>query len=98
MLITLSDLDHCYFDDIFVHSLDERNLSDVQAHLQHFETGVRVTRDNNLYANLKKCVFCAPEILVLGFCVIKLGFQANSERSSLACSWPTPKNPTELRQ
>ncbi|CAI5702799.1 unnamed protein product [Peronospora effusa] len=55
-------------------------------------------RDNKLYANLKKCVFCAPKIPVLGCYVSKSGVRADPEKVSSICSWPTPKNPTELRQ
>ncbi|KAE8953622.1 hypothetical protein PR002_g32321 [Phytophthora rubi] len=55
-------------------------------------------RENKLYANLKKCVFCAPEIPVLGCYVSKNGVRADPEKSSSICSWPTPTSPTELRQ
>ncbi|KAE9340565.1 hypothetical protein PF008_g11045 [Phytophthora fragariae] len=55
-------------------------------------------RENKLYANLKKCLFCAPEIPVLGCYVSKSGVRADPEKISSICSWPTPKNQTELRQ
>ncbi|CAI5701508.1 unnamed protein product [Peronospora effusa] len=55
-------------------------------------------RDNKLYANLKKCVFCAPDIPVLGCYVSKSVVRADPEKVSSICSWPTPKNPTKLRQ
>ena len=55
-------------------------------------------RDNKLYANLKKCVLCAPEIPVLGCYVSKLGVRDDPEKVSSIFSWPTPKNFTELRQ
>ncbi|KAE9313079.1 hypothetical protein PR003_g19591 [Phytophthora rubi] len=55
-------------------------------------------RENKLYANLKKCVFCAPEIPVLGFYVSKNGVRADPEMISSIFSWPTPTSPTELRQ
>ncbi|KAE9032810.1 hypothetical protein PR001_g8476 [Phytophthora rubi] len=54
--------------------------------------------ENKLYASLKKCVFCAPEIPVLGCYVSKSGVRADSEKISSIFSWPTPKNQTELRQ
>ena len=87
-----------YFDDIFVHSRAEGNLNDVQVHLQHLKQVFQVMRDNKLYANLKKCVVCAPEIPVLGCYVSKSGVRADPEKVSSIFSWPTPKNPTELRQ
>ncbi|GMF27011.1 unnamed protein product [Phytophthora fragariaefolia] len=55
-------------------------------------------RENKLYANPKKCVFCAPEIPVLGCYVSKDGVRADPEKISSIRSWPTPKNQTELRQ
>jgi hypothetical protein len=55
-------------------------------------------REDKLYANLKKCVFCAPEIPVLGCYVSKSGVRADPEKISSICSRPTPKNQTELRQ
>ena len=62
-----------FFDDIFVHSRAEGNLSNVQVHLRHLKQVFQVMRDKKLYANLKKCVFCAPEIPVLGCYVNKSG-------------------------
>jgi len=53
--------------------------------------------ENHLYANRNKCVFCAPEIPVLGYYVSKSGVRADPEKISSICSWPTPKNQTELR-
>ncbi|KAE9312284.1 hypothetical protein PR003_g19806 [Phytophthora rubi] len=87
-----------YFDDIFVHSRVEDGLSTVDVHLRHLRKVFKNMRENKLYANLKKCVFCAPEIPVLGCYVSKSGVRAHPEKISSICSWPTPKNQTELRQ
>ncbi|KAE9349451.1 hypothetical protein PR003_g5887 [Phytophthora rubi] len=87
-----------YFDDICVHSRAEGGLSAVDVHLRHLRKVFKKMRENKLYANLKKCVFCAPEILVLGCYVSKSGVRADPEMISSICSWPTPKNQTELRQ
>ncbi|KAE8875196.1 hypothetical protein PF003_g40665 [Phytophthora fragariae] len=87
-----------YFDDIFVHSRAEDGLSAVDVHLRHLRKVFEKMRENKLYANLKKCVFCAPEILVLGCYVSMSGVRADPEKISSICSWPTPKNQTELRQ
>nr|KAE8920838.1 hypothetical protein PF009_g28872 [Phytophthora fragariae] len=87
-----------YFDDIFVHSRAEDGLSAVDVHLRHLRKVFEKMRENKLYANLKKCVFCAPEIPVLGCYVSKSGVRAGPEKISSICSWPTPKNQTELRQ
>ncbi|KAE8878100.1 hypothetical protein PF003_g37831 [Phytophthora fragariae] len=87
-----------YFDDIFVHSRAEDGLSAVDVHIRHLRKVFAKMRENKLYANLKKCVFCAPEIPVLGCYVSKSGVRADPEKISSICSWPTPKNQTELRQ
>ncbi|KAE9057207.1 hypothetical protein PF010_g31462 [Phytophthora fragariae] len=87
-----------YFDDIFVHSRAEDGLSAVGVHLRHLRKVFEKMRENKLYANLKKCVFCAPEIPVLGCYVSKSGVRADPEKISSILSWPTPKNQTELHQ
>ncbi|KAE9066105.1 hypothetical protein PF007_g28602 [Phytophthora fragariae] len=87
-----------YFDDIFVRSRAEDGLSAADVHLRHLRKVFEKMRENKLYANLKKCVFCAPEIPVLGCYVSMSGVRANPEKISSICSWPTPKNQTELCQ
>ncbi|GMF56532.1 unnamed protein product [Phytophthora fragariaefolia] len=87
-----------YFYDIFVHSRAENGLSAIDVHLRHLRQVFEEMRENKLNANLKKCVFCAPEIPVLGCYVSKDGVRADPEKISSICSWPTPKNQTELRQ
>ncbi|OWY95635.1 Retrovirus Polyprotein, partial [Phytophthora megakarya] len=94
----LRDFTSTYFDDIFVHSRAEGNVSALEVHLRHLKQVFQVMRENKLYANLKKCVFCAPEIPVLGCYVSKNGVRADPEKIASICSWPTPTNPTELRQ
>uniref|UniRef100_H3H9Z5 Reverse transcriptase domain-containing protein n=1 Tax=Phytophthora ramorum TaxID=164328 RepID=H3H9Z5_PHYRM len=66
VLRPLRDFAPSYFDDIFVHSHAEEGLSAIDVHLRHLRQVFQVMRENKLYANLKKCVFCAPEIPVLG--------------------------------
>uniref|UniRef100_A0AAV1TJ53 Reverse transcriptase domain-containing protein n=1 Tax=Peronospora matthiolae TaxID=2874970 RepID=A0AAV1TJ53_9STRA len=98
VLRPLRDFAPSYFDDIFVHSRAEQQLSATEVHLRHLKQVFQVMRENKLYANLKKCVFCAPEIPVLGCYVSKEGVRADPEKVSSIFSWPTPRNQTELRQ
>ncbi|KAE8906551.1 hypothetical protein PF003_g10153 [Phytophthora fragariae] len=98
VLRPLRDFAPSYFDDIFVHSRAEGGPSAVEVHVRHLRQVFQVMRENKLYANLKKCVFCAPEIPVLGCYVSKNGVRADPEKISSICSWPTPTSPTELRQ
>ncbi|OWY98873.1 reverse transcriptase [Phytophthora megakarya] len=68
-----------YFHDIFIHSRAEDDMTDVEVHLDHLHQVFEVMRENMLYANLKKCIFCAPEIPVLGSYVSKEGVRADQE-------------------
>ncbi|KAG3005194.1 hypothetical protein PC121_g15572 [Phytophthora cactorum] len=79
-----------YFDDIFIHNRAEGGMTDVAAHLQQLRQVFQVMRDNQLYANLKKCIFCAPKIPVLGSYVSKNGVRANPDKIEAICAWPTP--------
>ncbi|KAG6578261.1 reverse transcriptase [Phytophthora cinnamomi] len=87
-----------YFDDIFIHSRAEGGMTDVEVHLQHLQKVFEVMRENKLYANLKKCIFCAPEIPVLGSYVSKDGVRADPEKIEAICAWPTPQDQKQLRQ
>ncbi|KAF1319041.1 reverse transcriptase, partial [Globisporangium splendens] len=73
-----------YFDDIFVHN--------------HLRQVFQVVRENKLYANLKKCMFFAPEIPVLGCFVGKSGVRADPEKVKAIDDWPVPQNVKQLRQ
>ncbi|KAE8894531.1 hypothetical protein PF007_g3624 [Phytophthora fragariae] len=66
-----------YFDDIFGHSRAEGDLSAVEVHVRHLGQVFQVMREKKLYANLKKCIFCEPEIPVLGCYVSKNGVRAD---------------------
>ena len=80
VLRPLRDFAPSYFHDIVVHSRAEGSLIDVQVHLRHSKQVFQVMRYNSLYANLKKCVFWAPKIPVLGCYVSKSGVRADPEK------------------
>ncbi|KAG3252450.1 hypothetical protein PI124_g2991 [Phytophthora idaei] len=98
VLRPLRDFAPSNFDDISVHSRAEDGLSALEVHFKHSRQVFQVIRENKLYANLKKFIFCASEIPVLGCYVSKNGVRADPEKVSSICAWPTPQNPTELRQ
>ncbi|KAF1318425.1 Pol protein, partial [Globisporangium splendens] len=87
-----------YFDDIFVHSKALGKKKDVDVHLEHLRQVFQVMRENKLYANLKECIFFAPEIPVLGCFVGKNGVRADPEKAKAIDDWPTPQNGKQLRQ
>ena len=54
-----------------VHSLVEQQLSATEVHTRQLKHVFQVIHENKLYSNLKKCVFCAPDIPVIGCYVSK---------------------------
>ncbi|KAE9263581.1 hypothetical protein PF008_g32332 [Phytophthora fragariae] len=80
-----------YFDDIFVHSRAEDGLSAADVHLRHLRKVFEKMRENKPYANLKKCVFCAPEIPALGCYVSKSGVRVDPEKNSSICVGRRPR-------
>ncbi|KAF1329645.1 reverse transcriptase, partial [Globisporangium splendens] len=86
-----------YFDDIFVHNKALGKKKDVDVHLEHLRQVCQVMRENKLYADLKKCIFFAPEIPVLGCFVGKNGVRADPEKVKAIDDWPTPQNVKQLR-
>ncbi|KAE8889368.1 hypothetical protein PF003_g26700 [Phytophthora fragariae] len=70
-------------------------MTDAEMHLQHLRQVLEVMRENKLYVNLKKCIFCAP---VLGSYVSTEGVRADSEKMEVICAWPVPQDQTQLRQ
>ena len=87
-----------YFDDVFVHSKAEDGKTDVEMHRIHVRKLLELMRKYKLYANLKKCIFAAPEIPVLGSFVSKDGVRPDPEKIRAIKDWPTPMNAKELRQ
>ena len=87
-----------YFDDIFVFSKAQDGKSDVEVHNDHLRKVLQRMRENNLYANLRKCVFSAPEIPVLGCFVGKDGVRADPDKIRAVSEWPQPRNLKDLRK
>src|SRR6188768_2177354 len=77
-----------YFDDIFVHSRAEGDLSAVEVHKRHLTAVLQCLRENSLYCNLKKCVFGAAEIPILGCFVSADGVRADPEKIKSISEWP----------
>ena len=98
VLGSFRDFAPSYFDDIFVHSKRSDTKSDVAVHMNDLRQVFQVMRDNELYANLRKCFFCAPEIPVLECYVGQNGVRPKPEKISSICSWSIPANQKELHQ
>ncbi|KAG2759454.1 hypothetical protein Pcac1_g28505 [Phytophthora cactorum] len=87
-----------YFDDVFVHSRAVNGKTDVEVHKEHLRKLLGLMRKHKLYANLKKCIFGASEISILGCIVGKNGVRPDPEKVRVISEWPTLSNVKELRQ
>lgn len=54
-------------------------------------------RNEKLYANLDKCVFCTDHVVFQGFVVSSKGVQVDEEKIKAIREWPTPKSMREVR-
>ncbi|KAG3143284.1 hypothetical protein PC128_g24619 [Phytophthora cactorum] len=73
LLRSVRDFAPSYFDDVFVHSRARNGKTNVEVHKEHLRTLLGLMRKHKLYANLKKCIFGASEIPILGCLVGKNG-------------------------
>uniref|UniRef100_A0AAV1VFP8 Reverse transcriptase/retrotransposon-derived protein RNase H-like domain-containing protein n=1 Tax=Peronospora matthiolae TaxID=2874970 RepID=A0AAV1VFP8_9STRA len=55
-------------------------------------------REHNLFENLKKCIFAANEIPLLGCIVGKNGVRPDPEKIKAISGWPVPVDVKELRK
>uniref|UniRef100_H3HAG2 Reverse transcriptase domain-containing protein n=1 Tax=Phytophthora ramorum TaxID=164328 RepID=H3HAG2_PHYRM len=98
LLRSVRDFAPSYFDDVFIHSRAVNGKSDVEMHTEHLRKLLELIRKHKLYANLKKCIFGATEIPVLGCLVGKNGVRPDPGKVRVINEWPTPSNVKELRQ
>ena len=87
-----------YFDDVYIHSAAADGKTDIEVHLDHLRQVLQTMREHKLYANLRKCVFAASEIPVLGCLVGRNGVRADPEKIKSIAGWPTPRDVKDLRQ
>ena len=80
-----------YFDDIliFSKSLDE--------HLGHLCQVLEFLRQEQLYVNYEKCVFCSDTTIFLGYVVSKDGLRVDESKVRAIREWPTPSTITMVR-
>ncbi|KAG2889274.1 hypothetical protein PC117_g24726 [Phytophthora cactorum] len=98
LLRSARDFAPSYFDDVFVHSRAVNGKTDVGVHKEHLLKLLGLMRKHKLYANLKKCIFGASEIPILGCLVGKNGVRPDPEKVIVISEWPTLSNVKELRQ
>ncbi|KAG3058945.1 hypothetical protein PI125_g25134 [Phytophthora idaei] len=98
LLRSVRDFAPSYFDDVFVHSRAVNGKTDVEVHKEHLCKLLGLMRKHKLYANLKKCIFGASEIPILGCLVGKNGVRPDTEKVGVISEWPTLSNVKELRR
>ncbi len=92
MLHPVRDFAPSYFDDVYIHSRAEGGKTDLDVHRAHLRRVLELMREHKLYANLKKCIFAAGEIPVLGCFVGRDGVRPDPEKIKAISDWPTPSN------
>ena len=80
-----------YFDDILIYS---KNLEEYSEHLTLV---LSTLREHRLYANFKKCSFCALKVIFLGFIVSAQGISLDQSKVKTIIDWPTPMSMSEIR-
>lgn len=70
------------FDAILIYS---KNLED---HLQHLKLVLEVLRENELYANKKKCNFAKARVEYLGHIISGQGVEVDLEKIRSIVEWP----------
>ncbi|CAI5726382.1 unnamed protein product [Peronospora effusa] len=72
--------------------------TDVEVHRLHVRKVLTLMREHKLYANLKKCIFAASEIPLLGCIVGKNGVRPDPEKIKAITDLPVPVDVKSLKQ
>ena len=80
-----------FFDNILVYS------ADITEHDKHLGIVFPVLRDNQLFANKRKCMIAYSKIQYLGHQISKTGAEADEEKIKSMINWAQPKDVTGLR-
>lgn len=80
-----------FFDNILIYS------SSMTAHESHLKEILNMLRQNQLYANKKKCLFGQPQIEYLGHLISEAGVAADLKKVEDMLKWPVPKDLKGLR-
>ena len=80
-----------FFDDILIYS------TDITEHEKHLGMVFNVMKDNQLFANEKKCVIGHSRVNYLGHWISEKGVEADEVKVKAMVNWPQPKDVSELR-
>ena len=76
-----------YFDDLFFHSQAIGGNPDVEIHIAHVRQVLTLMCKHRLYANLKKCIFAARKIPLLGCIFGKHGVRPDPGKIKTITDW-----------
>ena len=80
-----------YLDDILIYSPTP------QQHEQDLAKVLQLLRDNNLFANAKKCTLFTHEVKYLGHIINEHGISVDLGKTAKLQDWPVPTNVKELQ-
>ena len=72
--------------------------TDVEVRITYARRVLQLMRKHKLYANLKKCIFAASKIPLLGCIVGKHGVRPNPEKVKAIIDWSVPVDVKGLRK
>ena len=98
LLRPVRDFAPSYFDDVFVRIRAMGGKTDVEAQRIHACQVLQLMRKHKLYANVKRCIFAASEIPLLGCIVGKHGVRPDPEKIKAITDWPVPVDVKGLRK
>nr|XP_027082271.1 uncharacterized protein LOC113704582 [Coffea arabica] len=75
----------------------KRNSKSLDEHVEHLRLVLSALRENRLFANMEKCVFCTPEVNFLGYIVGANGISVDPAKVKAIMEWPTPTNVSQVR-
>uniref|UniRef100_A0AAV1T6L8 Reverse transcriptase domain-containing protein n=2 Tax=Peronospora matthiolae TaxID=2874970 RepID=A0AAV1T6L8_9STRA len=87
-----------YFDDVFVHSRAMDGKTDAEVRRIHVRKVLTLMREHKLLANLKKCIFAANNIPILGCIEGKNGARPDPKEIKAISDWPVPADVKGLRK
>uniref|UniRef100_A0AAV1U6R6 Reverse transcriptase/retrotransposon-derived protein RNase H-like domain-containing protein n=1 Tax=Peronospora matthiolae TaxID=2874970 RepID=A0AAV1U6R6_9STRA len=98
LLRLVRDFAPSYFGYVFVHIPAMGGKTDLEVHRIHVRKFLTLMREHKLFTNLKKCIFAANEIPLLGCIVGKTDVRPDTEKIKAISDWTVPIDVKGLRK